>query len=127
VCIGVEKMSSPTLTDKQLKETYGLRFPEGTQGIVMFDKPFELGFSCPKGHRGVDITWSEFNEHIWCYKCNLDYPSFFCPIKRPCWMNKKMWDDMYGSHPNKFNIQKGRIHPYPDCRREDGKLHKCVE
>ncbi len=118
-------MASPTLTDKQLEKQYGLRIPKGAKGIIALDEPFELGYSCPKGHTSESITWSEFNEHIWCYMCKIDYPSKDCPIKRPCWMSRKLWNDMYGKYTNRFNIQKGRIHPYYDCRK-DGKLHKCV-
>jgi len=112
-------MASPTLTDEQLKEQYGLR-PIGTA----FDEPFELGYKCPLCH--TNITWSEFNDHIWCYKCKIDYLSFDCPITRPCWMNKRTWDKLYGNYPERFNLQKSRVHPYPDCRK-DGKLHKCVQ
>lgn len=111
-------MASPTLTDKQLKKKYGLR-PSGTP----IDGPFELGYKCPKGH--ADIDWSEFNNHLWCYECKVDYLSFDCPIKRPCWMSKKQWS-CYNDYPNKYNIKKGRIHPYPDCK-ENGKFHKCTK
>lgn len=119
-------MASPTLNDSELKEKYGLRFPnpEDAAGVTIFDEPFELGYKCPKGH--ANITWSEFKEHIWCYDCKLDYLSFECPIKRPCWMNKEIWNNLYGNHADKFNIKLGRIHPYSDCR-QDGKLHKCVK
>lgn len=108
-------------TDIELKEKYGLRFPEGRAGTIL-DEPFELGFKCPRDH--THITWSEFREHVWCYECKMDYHYSICPIQRPCWMKAKLWRIMYGNYPNKFNIQKGRVHPYGDCQ-ENGKYHKC--
>lgn len=121
-------MSNAKYTDAQLKKKYGYRFPNNNaHGCVIFDEPCELGYSCPKGHNYDNITWSEFNEHIWCYTCEMDYLSFDCPIKRPCWMSRKTWDDMYVKPKElKYNIKKGRIHPYPDCKK-DGKYHRCVK
>ncbi len=54
-------------TDKQLTEKFGKR---PTQGISI-DEPQELGYRCPKGHSR--ITWSEFEEHIWCAICAKDF------------------------------------------------------
>lgn len=33
--------------------------------------PQEYGYRCPAGH--ANIYWSEWEEHIWCYKCEKDY------------------------------------------------------
>jgi len=74
-------MSSPKLTDEEIAEKYGRR----AGGQPLFE-PFELGYRCPQGHKGDSITWSEFNEHIWCFKCQLDYLSMDCPMQRPGWM-----------------------------------------
>jgi hypothetical protein len=116
-------MANDKYTDAELKERYGLR-NEGKH-FTAIDQPSELGYSCLKGKHGEhEITWSEFNQHIWCYKCNIDYLSFDCPIKRPCWMKKELWK-IYGNYPNEYNIKKGRFHPYPDCKK-DGKYHRCV-
>jgi len=54
-------------TDKQLKRKFGLRKVNG----IILDQPPELGYRCPKGHSY--ITWSEFIDHIWCYRCKKDY------------------------------------------------------
>ena len=95
-------MASPTLTDKQLAEQFGRR----PQGIPLFE-PYEYGYRCPKGHRGGNITWSEFREHIWCYKCKLDYPSKDCPIQRPSWMKPKEFKEFVDGLPFKAKILRG--------------------
>jgi hypothetical protein len=59
-------MSNDRYTDDELKEKFGMR----GGGTALFG-PQELGYRCPNGH--ADLTWSEFNEHIWCYKCEKDY------------------------------------------------------
>lgn len=56
-------------TDEQLKEKYGLR--HGGKSCTPLFEPQEYGYRCPKGHS--NITWSEFKDHIWCYKCEIDY------------------------------------------------------
>ena len=76
-------MPSPKMTDEQLAEHYGRRTPGGQP---LFE-PFQWGYRCPQGHRGELITWSKFNDHIWCHKCQLDYPSETCPMQRPSWMD----------------------------------------
>ena len=62
-----KEMSNLKYTDKQLKKKYGMRF---CNGIIVFF-PQEYGYRCPKGHS--NITWSEFNDHLWCYDCKKDY------------------------------------------------------
>lgn len=56
-------------SDEELKKKYGLR-NLGKAAIPLFE-PQELGYRCPEGH--ANITWSEFNEHIWCYVCKKDF------------------------------------------------------
>jgi len=90
-------MASPTLTDEQLAKKYGRRTPGGQ---TLF-KPFELGYRCPKGHRGESITWSEFNNHIWCHKCQLDYTSETCPMQRPSWMDP----DEFGAFVSRLSFK----------------------
>lgn len=66
-------------SDAELGNLFGLR-PEG---ISIFE-PMELGWLCPinKQH---EITWSEFNDHIWCYQCKKDYFTLLCPKEmNPC-------------------------------------------
>ena len=60
-------------TDKQLKKIFGMRL----SGTALFD-PLELGWVCPE-NRTHRITWSEFNKHIWCHNCEMDYFTFLCP------------------------------------------------
>lgn len=65
-------MANDRMSDDELKETYGLR-NEGKSANILFE-PQEMGYRCPKGHgSGEGITWSEFKEHIWCYRCEKDY------------------------------------------------------
>jgi len=98
-----EMMASPTLTDQELAEKYDRR---GTGAVSLFE-PYEWGFQCPKGHRGEAITWSEFNEHIWCKKCELDYPSADCPMQRPRWMNPDEFKAFVARLPFKPKILPG--------------------
>ena len=107
-------MSSPTLTDGQLTKEYGRRdLPEGA---VPFDQPQELGYICPKGHGGDYLTWSEFKEHIWCYKCQRDYHyAADCQLRRLCWMNDRQWRDFLKRLPMKPKILDGIKH-FPDCK-----------
>ncbi len=61
-----DKMSNDRYSDEQLRDGFGMR--GGGAGLFA---PQELGYRCPVGH--ANLTWSEFNEHIWCYKCEKDY------------------------------------------------------
>ncbi|KKN86951.1 hypothetical protein LCGC14_0262200 [marine sediment metagenome] len=99
-------MASPTLTDKQLTERYGKRAP----GAVSLFAPYEWGYRCPKGHRGENITWSEFKQHIWCYKCQLDYPSMDCTMQRPSWMEPDEFKSFVAKLPFKPRILPGVDH-----------------
>lgn len=58
-------------SDKELKKKYGLRL----EGTPLFF-PQELGYRCPEGHS--DLAFSEFQEHIWCYKCQKDFHYVDC-------------------------------------------------
>ncbi len=102
-------MASPTLTNKELATQYGKR----GKGRPI-DEPQELGYGCPKGHRLDHITWSEFNGHIWCYKCQIDYPSKDCPIQRPCFMSDEQWNGFIQRLPFKATVIDGVQH-FPDC------------
>jgi len=95
-------MASPIMTDEQLAEKYGRR----KEGVSLFE-PCEYGYGCPKGHRGTQICWSEFNEHIWCYKCEIDYPSSECPIKQPSWMTKEQFREFVDKLPFKSKVLRG--------------------
>jgi len=96
-------LASPTLTDKQIVEQYGRR-ETGAQPLF---EPFEWGYQCPKGHRGTAITWSEFKEHIWCKRCEMDYPSADCPMQRPSWMDPTEFKAFVARLPFKPKILPG--------------------
>ena len=57
-----------------------------SNGTIIFDAPFELGYHCPKckyipvieGEYDERLDWSEYNGFIWCRTCNIDYPSVMC-------------------------------------------------
>jgi len=103
-------MSSPRLTDGELEEQFGRR-PEGQA----FDYPQELGYRCPKGHTGDWLTWSEFKEHIWCYKCKADYHyALDCKLKRMCWISEGLWNHFVSRLPMKPQIVRGIQH-FPNC------------
>lgn len=99
-------MASPTLTDEDLTRLYGGR---NTEGISLFE-PYEFGYRCPKGHRGTNITWSEFKGHIWCYRCEVDYPSSGCPMQRPSWMTPQQFKEFVAKLPFKPKILSGVDH-----------------
>jgi hypothetical protein len=103
-------MASPRCNDQELNNKYGKR-PSG----VPIDLPQELGYVCPKGH-GMDyLTWSEFNDHIWCYECNMDYHyAKDCRLQRMCWMTEIFFADFVKRLPIKPQILEGIGH-YPDC------------
>ncbi len=104
-------MSSPTLTDKQLEMEYGRR----QSGVQPLDEPQELGYICPKGHSGDYLYWSEFKEHIWCYKCKVDcHYAADCQLRRMCWMTDEQWRDFLKRLPMKPKII-GGIRHFPDC------------
>jgi len=105
-------MSSPNMTDEQIAKKYGRREVEVC--MVILNEPSEEGYQCPKGHKMGAITWSEFNEHIWCYVCQLDYPSKDCPMKRPCWETPKRFKDFVSRLPFNPRIISGVMH-FPDC------------
>jgi len=55
---------------------------------LCIDIPSELGFRCPicknhpynskTGDFDERLKWSEFNNFLWCEKCQKDIPSCFC-------------------------------------------------
>src|SRR4030043_400158 len=61
-------------SDNDLGKIFGSR---STSASAVFDA-MELGWVCP-----IDaiheITWSEFQQHIWCYECRKDYFTLLCP------------------------------------------------
>ena len=104
-------MPSITLTDVQLAKEYGKR-----QSGQPLDEPQELGYVCPKGHTGDYLTWSEFKEHIWCFKCKKDYhyaPD--CQLRRMCWMSDEQWSNFIARLPMIPTIIDGIQH-FPDCK-----------
>ena len=105
-------MSSITMTDDQLAGKYGRR--EVKAGMVILNEPSEEGYQCPQGHKMGEITWSEFKEHLWCYVCQIDYPSKDCPMQRPCWETPKQFKEFLTRLPFKPHILRGVMH-FPDC------------
>ena len=68
--------------------------------------PVNLDLICPKCE-GTNITWSEWEHHIWCYNCKLDVeynPGFSGPI--PIMVAK-----FIGIDYRKHNIETGKIIP----------------
>ena len=105
-------MSSPKLTDKQLEKVYGRR----QTGVTALDDPQELGYICPKGHGGDYLTWSEFKDHIWCCKCQVDYHyATDCQLKRMWWMSDEQWRVFVAVLPMKPKILEGTQHFF-DCK-----------
>ncbi len=98
-------MASPTLSDIELAKQFGRR----SQGQPLFE-PCEWGYRCPNGHRGQHTTWSEFNKHIWCHKCNLEFPSETCPMQRPSWMTPQQFKEMVSKLPFKPKVLRGVDH-----------------
>ena len=83
-------MSNDFYADKQLKEKFGLR---PTAWIALFE-PVELGWVCPINDHH-ETTWSEFQDHIWCYDCQKDYFTLLCPkIVNPYTSEEVVSDEM---------------------------------
>lgn len=61
-------------SDVELEKLFGKR---KTGGTPLFE-PQELGWNCPINKKHL-LTFSEFNEHLWCYNCEKDYFSLLCP------------------------------------------------
>jgi len=63
-------------TNIELEKLFGRR-PAG--GTTLFE-PVELGWLCPIDETH-ETAWSEFNDHIWCHDCLMDYFTLLCPKK----------------------------------------------
>lgn len=85
------------LRDDTIEKKYGKK---ARGGIALFEAS-EMGYGCPKSHRGDTIVWSEFNDCIWCHKCQYDYPSEECPIIKPDWMSLEEFYDFINKLPFK--------------------------
>ena len=63
-----------TSKNKQAKKLCGKR---GRGTPVFF--PHELGYECPIcGNNSDSLEWSEYNNFLWCKKCDIDIPSCLC-------------------------------------------------
>ena len=60
-------------SDKQLTDLFGNR----GKGTALFE-PVELGWLCPEDENHL-TTWAEWNQHIWCLDCEIDYFTLLCP------------------------------------------------
>lgn len=73
------------------------RRPEG----VPIDQLGELGYLCPRLHGGPALDWSEWQEHLWCYECGIDWESSKCPKMRPAGISDDIWERMNKGLPFK--------------------------
>jgi hypothetical protein len=80
--------------------------PKRPNGNALFE-PSELGYLCPKKHRASNISWSEFQEHVWCCKCEKDYKSKDCLLQRPDYWTVEEWDRFIKAMPFKANVIRG--------------------
>jgi len=72
-------------------------------------KPSDLDLHCPKC-KGDNITWSEWEEYIWCYDCKKDVkykPGLSGPIPVQI-------AGLIGIDLRKYNVQTGKIVPDSD-------------
>lgn len=71
-------MSNRIYTDEELERIFGMR--QMTR-FTMSHEPPELGLLCPVDHNHL-TTWSRFALHIYCYRCDQDIYTGFCPVQR---------------------------------------------
>ena len=79
--------------------------------------PKDLDLFCPKNEKHK-ITWSEYEQHIWCYDCQQDIgyePGFSGPI--PVEIAK-----MLGIDYRKYNIKTGKI-----IKQNDNKQNRITQ
>lgn len=65
--------------NQRAKKIVGLRH-EGKPCSILF-MAHELGYACPLcggSSECDDITFSEYNGFMYCYKCDIDIPSCLC-------------------------------------------------
>lgn len=85
-------MASPRYSDQELERRYSRR---PAVGIPLFE-PYEFGYHCPCGH--THLTWSEFQDHLWCYTCEKDYHyAEDCYLVRPERMPDTAWEQFLKS------------------------------
>ena len=107
-------MSNDFYTDAELEELFGKR--EVVKGIVLFD-PIELGWVCPNDKHHM-TTWSEFEGHIWCYACEMDWFTLLCNrIVNPFTTEKVVRRE---SNKLKEEVSKWTIERYKNFKNEKG-------
>lgn len=50
---------------------YSLNAPKIKRTHIYASDPLSFGMRCPRGRHKIE--WSEFERHIWCYRCEKDY------------------------------------------------------
>ena len=88
-------MASTEFTDAELEQRFGRR----SANISLLFDAWEFGYRCPQLHTGKGVQFSTFNDHIWCTECGVDWPSEKCPIRRPSWMNEKIFEEFLDALP----------------------------
>lgn len=94
----MEHHDEPMATNEDARRICGLR--EDGKSVNYLFEPWELGYSCPicsmpiiNGNIVFDsegnvkemfdrLDWSEYRGFLFCKKCNIDIPSYFC-LPRP--------------------------------------------
>ena len=71
-------------------------------------KPNEHDIQCPEC-KGVNLEWSEFESHIWCYDCEEDYSNYISVLSGPYAV---MAGHLLGIRLDRINLETKQIEVY---------------
>ncbi len=71
-------------------------------------KPQEHDISCPECG-GVNLAWSEFENHIWCYDCQKDLNNYTSALSGPVPVQVAL---MLGISFDRYNMETKKVEKF---------------